>query len=108
MPSPPQKMTTFTTFPLLTSNALLDLAVALRRGRLEMLLQPGLAAEVPVLLGPQSIGDPALGQLDVVVGEHLVLGDGSPQLAALHQALGQVRSEEHTSELQSHVNLVCR
>src|SRR5438477_7326019 len=26
----------------------------------------------------------------------------------LRQALAQLRSEEHTSELQSHVNLVCR
>src|SRR5438477_2940244 len=25
-----------------------------------------------------------------------------------HQPVGQMRSEEHTSELQSHVNLVCR
>src|SRR5260370_32049732 len=26
----------------------------------------------------------------------------------VHQILGELRSEEHTSELQSHLNLVCR
>src|SRR5260370_19219039 len=26
----------------------------------------------------------------------------------LHHVLGELRSEEHTSELQSHLNLVCR
>src|SRR2546426_1469669 len=32
----------------------------------------------------------------------------APSVASLEQALGAVRSEEHTSELQSPCNLVCR
>src|SRR5260370_9592327 len=46
--------------------------------------------------------------------DHLVLddregveGDGH-RGAAQEQAPGDLRSEEHTSELQSHLNLVCR
>src|SRR5690242_21328840 len=35
-------------------------------------------------------------------------GRGVPRRAALPVALRRGRSEEHTSELQSHVNLVCR
>src|SRR5438477_3534604 len=33
---------------------------------------------------------------------------GSPGRAGRRRAAGRSRSEEHTSELQSHVNLVCR
>ena len=54
------------------------------------ILQPGLATEVGVLLGPEPVGDAAFWQLDVGVGEHLVLGHGALQPAAFHQALGQV------------------
>src|SRR5260370_16697221 len=34
--------------------------------------------------------------------------DGSPEQEALLAELREERSEEHTSELQSHLNLVCR
>src|SRR5260370_12294027 len=36
------------------------------------------------------------------------LSGGEKQLVALARAIAQGRSEEHTSELQSHLNLVCR
>src|SRR2546430_7059596 len=35
-------------------------------------------------------------------------GERDPQLEMAHARLGAVRSEEHTSELQSQSNLVCR
>src|SRR5260370_15149940 len=44
------------------------------------------------------------------VAEHLELGGQQLLQVRLHTVLLQprVRSEEHTSELQSHLNLVCR
>src|SRR5882762_10492778 len=33
---------------------------------------------------------------------------GASSLASVRQSAGGLRSEEHTSELQSHLNLVCR
>src|SRR2546426_8165862 len=42
--------------------------------------------------------------LDVVVRETFLLGE----LARRHRPLPRARSEEHTSELQSPCNLVCR
>src|SRR5438034_8108084 len=36
------------------------------------------------------------------------LGDGDMDWAAVRQAFADIRSEEHTSELQSHSDLVCR
>src|SRR3712207_8933368 len=42
------------------------------------------------------------------VGETLASGTGSSAMAAAARALGLVRSEEHTSELQSRQYLVCR
>src|SRR5690242_21157127 len=35
-------------------------------------------------------------------------GKPAPAIATLSSTVDHVRSEEHTSELQSHVNLVCR
>ena len=54
----------------------------------EELLEPGFAAEVDVLLGAEPVCDAAFRQLDVGVGEHLVLGHRALQPAALDQALG--------------------
>src|SRR4051812_49463124 len=43
------------------------------------------------------------------LGQAAVRGDGAGPVAGGRQATHEVaRSEEHTSELQSHVNLVCR
>src|SRR5260370_29617835 len=45
------------------------------------------------------------------LGQPRPLGYESPSLRAPHREPGrfdEVRSEEHTSELQSHLNLVCR
>src|SRR2546430_4039478 len=39
---------------------------------------------------------------------NLVMADGETTFAGLEQALDKGRSEEHTSELQSQSNLVCR
>src|SRR5690242_21423507 len=56
-------------------------------------------------------------QVVLVVREALEVLEGPPVLhvhrqavglEAEHPAVGVLRSEEHTSELQSHVNLVCR
>ena len=41
-------------------------------------------------------------------GSNLLVGDGGIRGAVIHTAKGEVRSEEHTSELQSRRNLVCR
>src|SRR5690242_21228467 len=38
----------------------------------------------------------------------LIAGDERPQSGTVTRSGGLGRSEEHTSELQSHVNLVCR
>src|SRR5260370_20367095 len=47
---------------------------------------------------------------NAVVGLHWVDGDAKILWAnkADYEPLGYTRSEEHTSELQSHLNLVCR
>src|SRR4051812_50168228 len=55
---------------------------------------------VHALVVPPS-GQHAAGEL--VDDEHLAVADD-----VLLVSNGEVRSEEHTSELQSHVNLVCR
>src|SRR5712664_1941895 len=94
MPSPPQKITTFTSAPF-SSPPLGGCAQGRRRCR-EVLLEPGLAAEVPVLLGAQLVGDPSFGQLDVAVRQHLVLGDVAPQPATLDQTLGKVPDRKST------------
>src|SRR5207237_10100931 len=60
------------------------------------------------LLPPQVSGD--LG-LELLVGQEQVLEHllvVLPVLLHLGLDLGRARSEEHTSELQSHLNLVCR
>src|SRR5437016_9295984 len=45
--------------------------------------------------------------VDAVAALHRLLGDERP-LERMRPARGAVRSEEHTSELQSLTNLVCR
>src|SRR5260370_31170107 len=47
------------------------------------------------------------GQLDEAIAEYRKAIALKPDLALAHSNLG-IRSEEHTSELQSHLNLVCR
>src|SRR5690242_21399154 len=42
------------------------------------------------------------------VVDELVRAPGEAEAGQSRFALGHARSEEHTSELQSHVNLVCR
>src|SRR4051812_49602841 len=59
------------------------------------------------------VDDDLAGQFVGPVGEDLpgrrVRRRGDDDLATPYPAFGQIlRSEEHTSELQSHVNLVCR
>src|SRR5690242_13821185 len=77
----------------------------------------GTGATVGKALGPRAamkggVGSWAASGGDIVVGALVVLNavgnilDGSG--AILAGARGPDRSEEHTSELQSHVNLVCR
>src|SRR5437667_5844013 len=57
---------------------------------------------------PRTVAEPLL-LFHAEVGEGLVgLGHRVGVLAAVVQLLGLVRSEEHTSELQSHHDLVCR
>src|SRR5207237_1566424 len=41
-------------------------------------------------------------------GHHEVVGVGRERPAGLRHGRARARSEEHTSELQSHLNLVCR
>src|SRR5690242_21071524 len=55
----------------------------------------------------------ALAADEIVLDSNAVLGPVDPQIgeypaAAIVQTVETKRSEEHTSELQSHVNLVCR
>ena len=57
-------------------------------GNREQLLEPRLAAEVTVLLRAQPVGDTSGGQVDVVVGEHLISADVPLAVATLDQALG--------------------
>src|SRR6267142_3244949 len=100
IPSPPQKMTTFTRTPPQSPPGS-SAHLGRRRGRppapslREVLFEPGLAAEVPVLLGAQRVGDSPLGQLDVGVGQHLVPGDVARQLASLDQPLGEIAARAH-------------
>src|SRR5260370_13367599 len=53
------------------------------------------------------IDDAALGALDIVVGRLQKLLNNVLNILADIAGFGE-RSEEHTSELQSHLNLVCR
>src|SRR5882724_10429388 len=105
IPSPPQKMTTFTRTPHQSrpdTSARLGRpgSRAPTRSLREVLLEPGLASEVPVLLSAQDVGDPPLGQLDVGVGQHLVSGDVAPQLASLDEALGEIAARAHLLDVR--------
>src|SRR3989442_5059830 len=90
VPSPPQKRTTFIEPSSTERSDFRELGVAsgLAGGprALQSLLEPGLAPEVPVLLGPQPVCQTSCRQLHVVVGQHLVLRDLTPEPAALHEA----------------------
>src|SRR5258708_5197080 len=52
----------------------------------KVLLKPGRAAEMHVLLGPQPVGESAGGQLHGVVREHLILGDSAQGAASTRKA----------------------
>src|SRR6185312_13926146 len=66
-----------------------------RGGGSDHVLEPCLAAEVPVLLGAQPIGEPPLGKLDVRIAERLIPGDVSFELAPLLEPLRQVLPRRH-------------
>src|SRR2546422_10838550 len=99
VPRPPQKRTTFIETSSTERSDFRELGVAsgLAGGprALQSLLEPALASEVPVLLGPQPVCQTSCWQLYIVVGQHLVLRDVTPELAALHQSLGKVASGAH-------------
>src|SRR5260370_23865664 len=52
----------------------------------------------------------AMARLRAVVGGRIAVERGQHAAGLLHDDIGrrEVRSEEHKSELQSHLNLVCR
>src|SRR5205085_11542220 len=58
----------------------------------------------PPAVGPPAVGPPAVAAAGVAVHRHLRAVRVSPG----HPNSTKVRSEEHTSELQSQSNLVCR
>src|SRR5260370_25774906 len=59
------------------------------------------------LFRSQRVGDQRLG-LPVRLGHEVVATFFDPVAAARRRRASKERSEEHTSELQSHLNLVCR
>src|SRR5205085_651643 len=65
------------------------------RRRDDLLVEPGLSSEVPVLLGAKPVRETPRWEVDVVVGEHFVLGDVPAQPAALDEALGEVTPGAH-------------
>src|SRR5947207_712167 len=69
--------------------------------------EPAPAAPAPVADGVLSITSVTEGAIIEIAGR---AGDSykTPTVASLAPAVYQVRSEEHTSELQSHSDLVCR
>src|SRR5256885_3804672 len=99
VPRPPQKRTTFIETSSTERSDFRELGVAsgLAGGprALQSLVEPGLAPEVPVLLGPQPVCQASCRQLHLVVGQHLVLRDFTRELAALHQALGKATLGAH-------------
>src|SRR2546427_367222 len=94
VPRPPQKRTTFIETSSTKRSDFRELGVAsgLAGGprALQSLLEPALAPEVPVLLGPQPVFQTSCWQLYIVVGPHLVLRDVTPKPSALHEALWKV------------------
>src|SRR5947208_11208992 len=94
IPRPPQKITTFMPSPSLwagrhQSRSLRLLCQRAGARSRQKVLEPGLAAEAAVLLSAQPVRQTSCGELDVLVGQHLVLGDRAPELAAEHQPLRQ-------------------
>src|SRR5437667_6622938 len=99
VPRPPQKRTTFIETSSTERSDFRELGVAsgLAGGprALQSLLEPALSPEVPVLLGPQPVCQTSGWQFHIVVGQHLVLRDFVPELAALHQPFGKVAAGAH-------------
>src|SRR5690606_41707455 len=85
-------------YPTRRSSDLLLLPAARLEGACEGLLHAVQVAQVDIVL--------PIGDLDPGVPERL--GDGQPELRLNGESAHDVRSEEHTSELQSRENLVCR
>src|SRR5437899_12476172 len=79
VPRPPQKRTTFIETSSTERSDFRELGVAsgLAGGprALQSLLEPALAPEVPVLLGPHTACETSYAQLPVLVGEHPTLCD---------------------------------
>src|SRR5437667_4859678 len=99
VPRPPQKRTTFIETSSTERSDFRERGVAsgLACGprAVQSLVEPGLAPEVPVLVGPQPVCQTSCWQLYIVVGEHLVLCDFTRELAALHQPLRKVTLGAH-------------
>src|SRR5690242_20752334 len=57
--------------------------------------------------GHENLYFPLLQPLSILAQEGALIEGFAPEVAVVTEAGGK-RSEEHTSELQSHVNLVCR
>src|SRR5438128_11670844 len=99
VPRPPQNRTTFIEISSTERSDVRELGVASGPAGgprvLQSLFEPGLAPEVPVLLGPQPVCQASCGQLHVVVGQHLVLRNITPEPAALHEALRKVTLGAH-------------
>src|SRR5690242_20934182 len=91
----------------LTSLLLVPLDDTFRPHRGVVGVLPRIAPRPPL---PQQV--PTLVQRDLGRAQafELVAREALPGVGLLERVLlvGQLRSEEHTSELQSHVNLVCR
>src|SRR2546428_12949723 len=99
VPRPPQKRTTFIETSSTERSDFRELGVAsgLAGGprALQSLLEPALAPEVPVLLGPQPVCPTSCWQLYIVVGQHLALRAVPPRPAALPGALWKVTLGAH-------------
>src|SRR2546427_11380448 len=91
VPRPPQKRTTFIETSSTERSDFRELGVAsgLAGGprALQSLLEPALPPAVPVLLGPHPVRQTACRQRYILVGQHLVLRDVTPEPAPLPEAL---------------------
>src|SRR4051812_49805248 len=96
-----------------TGSAATPVHVPVLLERVTELLAPACSADGAVLVDATlGLAGHALAMLDAHPGLRLIGLDRDPdaraEAARRIEAAGHTRSEEHTSELQSHVNLVCR
>src|SRR2546429_6664074 len=59
------------------------------------------------IVGPVQVGEGQIGR-ESLLGDHEAMTRRRLETRALEQCLDRHRSEEHTSELQSRLHLVCR